>query len=824
MSLSFRPSARGWMLIPVVAIGFLVWAGYTRARRVEIVTNTDGKEAVVDAASPTGYAGGKRWLIVPEHNNRSYQWIAETQQMLARGEWRVRHVDYENAPFGREVHAASPYRWWLGLIAWIDHSASGRPLGLAVERAALWADPWLQVLLLLGSALFVARQFGAYAAALLALGLAAIFPLAGSFLPGVPGDRSLALICAFWSVLPLLAAAGGAIPHTAKPAENEPASAGSVRTRRRAHRLFSLAGVAGGLGLWISVALQTPILAGIACGGIVAMWISSRTNPPDAQPVMPWRTWALSGAVTSLAAYLVEYFPAQLDLRLQANHPLYGLAWIGVGELLVQIESRFQRGKSFWNRHQIILLGLALAAIAALPVTLGRTGAKALFTGDPLTSRLSNLPNSVVAKNLGAWLARDGLTGPVVATCLPLLLLGVAGWLLARRSTGGARTAIALALGPVLVALPFAFSQLTWWSLFDAVLLALLVAMTAAIHPAAGPPRNRWLWTGFTGLVFLPGLVSLVPPTVTAGNVEFTRLEVEGLVERSLAHWIADHAGPDGAVVLLPPDRTTSWCFHGGLRGLGTANWENHDGLAATIQLVSATTAEEAQAQLSQRGITHVILPSWDTDLDEFVRWTLRRPEDSFLMALHRWALPVWLRPLPYQLPSIPGFEGQSVAIIEVTEESNQAAALSRLAEYFIEMRQVDLAAAAGQKLKLYPADLGASVALAQVEKATGDAAGFAKSFDLLLSSLNGGFDRTLAWDRRVSLAVVLAQGQRNDLAREQVQRCLARIDEARIRSLTTLSLFRLMTLSKAYELDLPEPRLRGLALKLLPAELRGRL
>ncbi|MEO7412696.1 MAG: hypothetical protein ABIZ81_05005, partial [Opitutaceae bacterium] len=139
------------MIAPLCACGFLVWTNIERARRVDAVTNTDREGAVADAASPTGYADGKRWLIVPEHNNRSYQWISETQQMLARDEWRLRHVDYENAPFGREVHAASPYRWWLGLVAWLEHVISGRPLGLSVERAALWADPLLHLSLLAGT-------------------------------------------------------------------------------------------------------------------------------------------------------------------------------------------------------------------------------------------------------------------------------------------------------------------------------------------------------------------------------------------------------------------------------------------------------------------------------------------------------------------------------------------------------------------------------------------------------------------------------------------------------------------------------------------------
>lgn len=814
-------------MIPLCAFGFLVWADYARVQRVQYVSSIDREDVAVDAASPTGYGGGLRWLIVPEHNSRSYQWIAETQQMLARGEWRVRHVDYENAPFGREVHSASPYRWWLGLLAWCDHAVSGRPLGLSVERAALLADPLLHLLLLVGATIFVARRFGAFPAALLSLGLATMFPLAGAFLPGVPDSGGLTQIAALWSVLPLLAGIGGAIPKAVSQSKVEHGATELARHRQRTRLWYFIAGVAGGFGLWVSAATQVPILVGIALGGALAAWVtrgSARANPDDASVTAPWRDWALGGAITCLLAYLVEYYPAQMDLRLQVNHPLYGLAWLGVGELLTRTGAWLKQGRISWNGRTAGALALATLGIAALPVAMALSGTHAILAGDPLAVRLTNLPNGVVARNLLAWIVRDGFTVTAGATCLPLLLLGSVVWLLARSGTGpGPRTALAIALGPTFVALVLAFVQLRWWNLFDAMLLALLVAATAVIRPTISSHRNRWLWFGLVGLILLPGLIPLLPPAGTGEKNEFTKLEVEGLLERALAHWIAAHAGPGGAVILAPPDRTVSLCFYGGLRGLGTPNWENRDGLAATTRIVSATTADEAQALLVQRGITHIIVLSWDSDLDDFARWTLSRPEDAFIHALHRWELPPWLRPLPYKLPTIAGFEGQSVVIIAVTDESDRAAALSRLAEYFVEMEQNDLAASAALALQRYPADLGALVAIAQVAKARADAAGFKTAFNELQSVLAGGYDRALPWDRRVSLAAVLAQGERAELAREQVRRCLAELDAARLRSLTTAALFRLQVLSRAFALEIPDPKLRALASQLLPAELRHR-
>ncbi len=816
----FSPlSALRWLIIPLGACGFLCWSNFVRIQRVDYVTHTDYENAVVDAASPTGYAAGKRWLIVPEHNNRSYQWITETQQMLAQHEWRVRQVDYDNAPHGREVHAASPYRWWLGLLAWCDHSFSDRPLGLSVERAALFADPLLHFLLLVGTTLFVARFFGSFPAALLAVGLVTLYPFASGFLPGAPDAHGLAWACSLWSMLPLLAAAKRVEPLTAAN-KNAPTTHSDGGTARQTHAFFLLAGIAGGLGLWIDAATQIPVLAGIALGGIFSSWITSGGNPTKPLEIAPWRTWALGGAATCLAAYFMEYFPAHLNFEPQANHPLIGLAWAGVGELLALTTTWFSQRKITWTRRPVSSLIFATIAIAALPVAITLSESSAWLTGDQLATRLSFLPNSAVAKNFLAWVARDGLNGPITATCLPLLLLGPVLWLLLNRhAETGRRARTALALGPVIVALGLATFRLRYWNLCDTLLLALLVTVTATLSS-----RARWGWIVLAGLIFLPGLIQLWPAAGSRETIEFTRQEVEGLIERSLAHWITDHADPGGAVILLPPDRTTSWCFHGGLRGLGSANWENRDGLQATVRIITAKTATDALELIQGRGVTHIILPSWDSDLDQFARWTFSNPEDAFISAIHHWALPPWLQPLPYQLPANVGFDGQSVVILKVIDETNRGAALARLAEYFVESQQIEWATSTGQSLQLYPTDLSALAALAQVEKANGDAVGFTKSFATLLASLAAGSDRALAWDRRVSLAIILAQGERQDLSREQVRRCLEKVNPTRLRSLTTGSLFRLQVLAKTFGLPIADPALHELAGKLLPPALRARL
>ena len=259
-------------------------------------------------------------------------------------------------------------------------------------------------------------------------------------------------------------------------------------------------------------------------------------------------------------------------------------------------------------------------------------------------------------------------------------------------------------------------------------------------------------------------------------------------------------------------------------RGLPSLSTENLDGLRATIRIASASTPEEAKELIDRRGITHIVMPSWGSSLEFYARTGMGKIEGTFYERLIYWRLPPWLKPVPYQLPAIAGFEGQSITILEVVDDQTDVALLSRIAEYFVEMGQLDQAVSAGQALRRFPADLGALTARVLVEMAHGDKETSERTVESLLRRLSSGADRALPWDRRVSLAVVLALNKHADLARAQVQRCLGDVDEAKLRSLTTESLYRLQVLCRAYGLEIPDQRLHRLALGLLPPDLQSRL
>ncbi len=811
MQSRFRPSSFLWIAVLVCALAFQFWTTRARIARVEAITAIAREDIPLNASSLTGYESNRRQLIVPERNNDSYHWITQTQQMLATGEWRLRHVDYDNAPFGRPVHFASPYRWWLGAIAWIDHQLTGRPLGLSVERAALLADPLLHALLLIIATIVIARVFGSPAAAALAVGLAGLFPLAGGFLPGVPDDHTLVVVCAIASVLPLVIGL-------------RYAALGDARASRRA---FFVGGVAGGFGLWVSVSGHWPILVGTIAGALFAAWVSrpSSQNPTALLPIPPWRAWAIGGALSVLAAHLIEYFPHHLgSWRLEIIHPLFGLAWLGAGELLVRLVRWIQQRRFDTSPRDLAIVALAVLAVASVPlVPLLKSGTE-YPAADPLVSRLTNLLDGAFAENFATWLTREGLSTPATALLASVLLFFAGTALTLARSTDlRFRLPLAFAIGPISLAFAFSFARLWWWNIFGATLLALLAVVTAALHAAAKPVRRLSWWTALLVALGL-SLAPLLPRRVQDQNHVLTLMEVEGLIERDLAHWLAQRRPPDEIVVLAPPAVTTTLSFYGGFRGLATFRWENKDGMAAAGRIVSAYSPDEALALVEQRGVTHIIVPTWDPFLDELARLGAAHPQNTFVAGLKRWAQPLWLRPIPFELPAIAGFEGQSVVIFEVVPLQSEVLALSRQAEYFVEVGQPQLATEVARSLTRFQSDISALVARAQVAVATGDASAHASAFEPLIALLDAGADRHVAWDRRVSLAIALAQGKRADLSRTQLQRCLDDLNEQRLRSLTTAPLYRLLVLTKAFELEIADPSLRTLARDLLPAALRQRL
>ena len=787
MNRLFRPTSLAWLALVAASVAVLALMSARRIARIEQLSS-QAPVAATDASSPTGYAHGTRGLLLPVGSHTSQPWIMDVQKMAATGSWSAAPVEYDNAPEGRSVHGAAPYRWWLRLVAIAEPLSANRPAGQAVERAALHADPALHLLLCAGAGLFAAWRLGAGAGGLLALGIAVLFSHAQVFSPGQPDDHGLFLAANLTGLLLLLA--------------------GWQTAGQRAARFWlGAAGAAGGFGLWLDAGSQLAVLAALLTGGIAAIW-SSRRTPGTPTALLPWRSWATGGAIVAITGWLIEGRPGGLTgLNLDLNHPLLVLAWFGAAEILVRLHDRPWHETNRAGR--IALFGGLAVLLAPLLWLFFHGGANGAFFGP-------DHPALAGRGGLVGWFGAGGLSLGLVAALLPVLLLPAA-WRL-QGANPALRTALSFAFGCVPVLLLLGGWQLRWWGLVDVMLLGLLTVV-AAVTPSG---LAGIAWRSGLGLLMMPGLIAAWPRH--SPEQALAPVEARALVERDLAQWLAGRS-ERGMIAFAPPELSASLCYYGGLRVVASPYPGNRDGLTLATRIAGTVSTDEAQALIQQRGIQYIVLPSWDDTLDRMARLAPATPERSLVALLRQWLPPRWLRPVAYQLPVIPGLEQDSLAVFEVVEPQENAIALSRLAEYFAEIGQLDLAAAVGDTLEQsFAADAGAMIARAKVALARRETRTLARIMPELLPSVADGRDEDLPWERRANLAIVLALTKHPDLARAQVEFCFEEADLERVRSLGPVSLFRLLALGRNFRMEFADASLQEAALNLLPAEFQAQL
>ena len=778
-----RPTSLAWLALVAISVALLAIMNARRIERIE-QTSDQAPVAALDAASPTGYAHGTRGLLLPVGSATSQPRIMDVQKMAATGSWNAARAEYDNAPEGRPVHGASPHRWWLRLVSAAEPQSGGQ----AVERAALHADPALHLLLCAGAGLFAAWRFGAVAGGLLALGIAVLFSHAQVFSPGQPDDHGLFLATNLTGLLLLLA--------------------GWRTAGQRSARLWlGAAGAAGGFGLWLDAGSQLAVLAALLAGGIAAIWTARRASgAPDA--ALPWRTWATGGAIVAIAGWLIEGRPGGLaGLDLDHNHPLLVLAWFGAAEILTRLHG--QPWRETGRTGRIALVGGLVVLLVPLGWLFYHGGTNGVFFGP-------DHPALAGRGGLLGWFRAGGLSIGLVAALLPVLLIPAA-WRL-KRTDPTLHAALGFALVAALVLLVLGGWQLRWWGLVDAMLLGLLTVVAAATPGGFAGIA----WRSGLGLLLLPGLIAAWPRH--SDEQALAPVEARALVERDLAQWLAARS-ERGTIAFAPPELSASLCYYGGLRVVASPYPGNRDGLALATRIAGTVSTDEAQALFQQRGIQYLVLPSWDDSLDRMAKLVSETPERSLVALLRQWLPPRWLRPVAYQQPMIPGLERDSIAVFEVVEPQENVIALSRLAEYFAEIGQLDLAAAVGDTLEQsFAADAGAMIARANVALARREARTLARIMPELLPAIADGRDEDLPWERRANLAIVLALTKNTDLARQQAEFCLAEADLDRLRSLGPVTLFRLLSLARSLQLEFADPSLREAALNLLPAEFQAQL
>lgn len=666
-------------------------------------------------------------LILPPYAMDARWWVMHAKQMLREGSWRVRHTATDNAPHGREVHWSSPLSWLLCGMAGVWAGISGQPVELCVAPAAIWGGPIL--LLPMGLLLFFLsrRAFGGLSALFFLSALLVSYPFIRCFLAGDTDHHGLVAGLITASLLSLIAGFG---PGT------EPSSSRARAKRKSADDAASCrwavtSGLLGGAALWISAATALPVLAATMGGALLAMLVSRHNRQTFVSPRY-WLKWGISGCLASWAFYALEYFPDRMGLRLEVNHPLYGLGWLG-GAAILAVASRFLHHHSIpisAPRYIFVLLaGAALAALPLLFIWLG--GSKFFLVSDPFLLALHKQYitefrslTDVIAATQGRW---DWFRSyPWILACgATALYMQMRGMI----SPAG-RVRLATLLPPVMLMQALTFWQVRWgsvaWALWALWSLVLVVDLTRATEPRS----SRCLWF-LTGFLWLSLFLSLGHWTLVRALEEATCLDhplkaevSSALIHRDVAFRIAESSPGSIPVVLAGPTASTEISYYAGCHTLGTLYWENSEGLKKAARILAAAHPAQAHSLLAEAGVTHLVLPDW-SDFSEAYASLLAQTRESkthgtpfFRDLLEKDEVPDWLRPLAYPIPNEAGLDAKSVRIFLMTPEQSPAEANYHRGVYYEESGLLDNAVEAYHRAaNLDPGNSRAAEALGRLQR-----------------------------------------------------------------------------------------------------------
>jgi hypothetical protein len=583
---------------------------------------------------------------VPSDYADAQTWVRHALALQEGGGWQLRHTDIDNAPAGRDVHWNSAFAHAVSVAGRIESTVTGRALPRATEQALAWFNLPVLMVVVIGFSAWIAARAGAAAGVLVAFGMVGHNWFYLGFAPNYVDHHGLLTASTFGVVLGALFMGAG----WWMPAAD---ASGLLPSSRAAARRAAIASAwCGGFGMWISAASVIPTVAIVGAGGLAAGWFAyERATESGAElDADLWRLWSRAGAAVTFVAYLLEYAPSHMGLRLEANHPLYALAWLGGGELVAQaLEYRTARRRApAWR------VAAAIACVIAAPLTIALMGSRVFVPLDPHVSDV----HAGIAEflSLPAFVRTFG-AGVLWRFAVALaLLLPVAATVRARRAD---RIPLVFASVVTLASVMLAVWQTRWWMNASGAELCLLLAASAVIarHWSS---RARWaLVLGITAVFVEQRVAGIIDKRGDVRDQAMTPADAMEPLFRDVAATIRA-SQPAGEVVLLTnPNASTGIGYFGRFKTLGTLYWENADGLAAAASIFSARTDDEARALMRTHGVTHVAMISRDNFLRAYLDYA--RPgsapdaisETFGYRLLMEGKAPPWLKAIPFRVRSV---------------------------------------------------------------------------------------------------------------------------------------------------------------------------
>lgn len=588
--------------------------------------------------------------IYPAFAPDAQVWVRYSLELLEGHDIRLRHTDIDNALEGREVHWNSAWAWAIAGAGKAYQAMNGGTVEESVEKATIWLPPLTQLLLIVLVSTWISRRAGVVAGLFLVAAMTLHQQILEGFFPSYVDHHGLLTVSVLGVVL------GGAMMAGGWWRSADPGAPGVVPSSREAVRSGAiLSAMSGALGVWVSAASVIPAVAitGIAGLATTVLFARAARTRGEAFDADAWVIWGRVGAAASFVFYLVEYFPQYLGWRLEVNHPLYALAWLGGGEFVARAGKAWI-GEAGPRRNAVRSLVWPTLAIAAAPLTIAVFGATVMTLSDRFMAELHHGIEQFhpLWERLGGGNAQALHEVAVVALPLVASLVTVARL---RWNTPMALACTTLSAG-ALVAM--GVWQVRWVLNAGAaeIVLALVLIATWTLRR---PPAFRWgVALAIALLLYAPegtrGLVN-VSNAVASRNV--TLADAKFAFLRDLAAAIRA-TQPSGDIVLLSsPNTSTPAGYYGRFRTLGTLYWENGPGLKAAAAIWSARNDADAARLLAEHGVTHIALVRNDDFIGEY--YALLNPgataadfQASFgSRVLSGKSLPPWLHAVAYESP-----------------------------------------------------------------------------------------------------------------------------------------------------------------------------
>lgn len=691
MSRSFRYDRLFLVLAVLLAFGFLCAQAVNRIEYYRFAAAKSTMPAELKAI-PGVHA---REVVLPISSVDSNWWILHTEAMLRSGDWRVRETTRDNAPLGREVHWSSGLIWILAGLAWLIHIGSGLSVEASVQQAALLAGPFMLMGFILAFSWAAARRWGGAVGGFVALALATLAPLDAFFCAGEADHHGMVTCFALGSVLAAIAAGAGRVSLVGRGVAR-----GLVPERASARRWMIASGLLGAAGLWVSAATIVPAFAGMALGAVVAAWRGrGLKDDPDTEAAPElWRWWGAAGAAGSAAFYLLEYAPSHFGWRLEVNHPLYALAWLGGGELLARLCRRISGGSFADGARGWAVAGASLLALVALPAAVKLGGVALFAVQDKFLWSLHE--GYILEFRSFLKVLRESEWQQILLTVpiWPLLVVPGLWILLRRRLPAGGGAPLALALCAALPLTVLSFFQMRWVGVAQALWLALPLCLIVLWRSFPSRPAALATRGGLAFLVAGLGVFPFFAAREWRSPQGVGVQEAITLVMRDVAWKLRLSAGDKPVNIVSGPTTTTNLAFFGDTNGVGTLYWENLAGLKTVAAIYGAKSEDEALRLCQEHKVTHIVIFSWDAFAQPYARLHHGRPkdastEDCFVSSLlSTRSIPPWLRPLPYNMLEDLAKAGHWVQIFEVRPDQAQSEAFYHLGVYLAGVGQAQAA------------------------------------------------------------------------------------------------------------------------------------